>query len=59
MLTFNFSDMIGSLWFYFKAEATNSNIDIASTDNFKSLSIALKSSKTQLLNLIQVKLIEL
>ena len=38
--------MIGSLWFYFKAEATNSNIDIASTDNFKSLNIELKSSKT-------------
>ena len=32
----NYSEIIGSLWFYSKDEATNFNIDIENTDDFKS-----------------------
>ena len=32
----NYSDTVGSLWFYFKDEATNFDDDIAVDDNFKS-----------------------
>ena len=32
----NYSDMVGSLWFYFKDEVTNFDNDIAVDDNFKS-----------------------
>ena len=31
------SETTGSLWFYFKDEATNFNTDITNDDNFKSL----------------------
>ena len=31
-----YSEITGSLWFYGKDEAINLNVDIASTDNFKS-----------------------
>ena len=31
-----YSEITGSLWFYSKDEAINLNVDIASTDNFKS-----------------------
>ena len=32
----NYSEIIGSLWFYSKDEATNFNADIENTDDFKS-----------------------
>ena len=32
----NYSEIIGSLWFYSKDEATNFNVDIENTDDFKS-----------------------
>ena len=32
----NYSDTIGSLWFYFKDGATNFDYDIVADDNFKS-----------------------
>ena len=32
----NYSETTGSLWFYFKDEATNFNADITNTNNFKS-----------------------
>ena len=32
----NYSETIGSLWFYSKNEATNFNNNIANTNNFKS-----------------------
>ena len=32
----NYSDTTGSLWFYSKDEAVNSNSDITNTNNFKS-----------------------
>ena len=32
----NYSETTGSLWFYSKDEATNFNVDIGNTDNFKS-----------------------
>ena len=32
----HYSDTTGSLWFYWKDEATNFNADIANIDNFKS-----------------------
>ena len=32
----NYSDTVGSLWFYFKDGATNFDYDIVADDNFKS-----------------------
>ena len=38
----NYSNARGSSWFYFKDEATNFNLDIADTDNFKSFKYKTK-----------------
>ena len=38
----NYSDTIGSLWYYFKDEATNFNADIANNRTFKSLEYKTK-----------------
>ena len=37
----NYSKTTASLWYYSKDKATNSNADIANTNNFKSLNIKL------------------
>ena len=38
----NYSDTIGSLWFYSKNEATDFKADIVNTDNFKSFNYKAK-----------------
>ena len=38
----NYSETTGSLWFYFKDEATNFNVDIENTHNFKSFKYKTK-----------------
>ena len=38
----SYSETTGSLWFYFKDEATDFNTDIANTDNFKSFKCKTK-----------------
>ena len=38
----NYSETIGSLWFYSKDEVTNFKADIANTNNFKSFKYKAK-----------------
>ena len=38
----NYSSTMGSLWFYSKDEATDSNADIANDNNFKSFKYEAK-----------------
>ena len=38
----NYSERTGSLWFYFKDEATNFNADIANSNDFKSFEYETK-----------------
>ena len=39
----NYSETSGSLWFYFKDEATSFNADIVNTNNFKSFKFKYKA----------------
>ena len=55
----NYSDTTGSLWFLSKDEATSFNDNISSTDNFNFLNKRINYSVTQLLSMLQLKVMEL
>ena len=50
----NYSETTGSLWFYSKDEAANSNNNIAIINNLNFSSIRVNYQETQLCNLLQM-----